>query len=290
MSLSIRNLELRRADGIPLLGPLDLNLGPDERVALVGESGSGKSLLAQALAGWLPPGVVQAGGRIEQGGPNPAWMPQDPASALNPLARLEDHLALLLRVQLGLDTTAALRRALPLLERLRLPTDRAFLRRFPGELSGGQRQRVLLAMLLSVDPAWLILDEPISALDPEVRDDFVDLMNGLQRERALGWLWITHDLAVVPAVSDRMVVLYGGHALEAGPTAQVLAHPRHPYTQRLRDAHLGLPSAESGFLEAPDRRPPGCPFQPRCADSSPGCTPWGAWKGSPSNGFRCRLS
>jgi len=302
MTLLIKHLELRRSDGIRLLGPFELALRPGERVALVGESGSGKSLLVQALFGVLPSGVQQTGGRIQAFGtpmevPSPArdgirghrmaWVPQDPLSALNPLLRLQDHLALLPRIHLGESRDTALRRLAPTLERLWVPSN--LLRRFPQEVSGGQRQRVALAMALSCDPELLILDEPTTALDPGLQGEFVSMMKGLFAERSLGWLWITHDLGLAGAVADRAVVLYGGEVLEAGPADRILHRPAHPYTQRLLSAARGEASSESGYLEAPERRTTGCPFLPRCPKGTSACQRWGPWLGSPEDGLRCEF-
>ncbi|MFZ1614506.1 MAG: ABC transporter ATP-binding protein [Holophaga sp.] len=304
MSLVIRDLEIRRHDGVPLLGPLDLDLAAGERLALVGESGSGKSLLVQAIFGLLPSGVHQTGGWVEAFDvrmdiPTPeraqirsqrlAWIPQEPLAALNPLVRLQDHLTLLPRT-LRMDPLASVpARMEQLLQRLGLPLDPAFLRRYPLEISGGQRQRVVLAMALSCNPELLILDEPTSALDPSLQEDFLKLLEGFRQERGLGWLWITHDLEVVAAMADRAMVLYGGHAVEAGPARPLLEQPRHPYTRRLREAHHGLPSTETGFLDAPDRRDAGCPFLPRCPHTRAACVPWLPWQGNPSEGIRCNL-
>jgi len=302
MTLSIRHLELRRWDGIRLLAPLDLSLRRSERVALVGESGSGKSLLVQAIFGVLPGGVHQSGGSIEAFGtrmelPGPArdairgrrlaWVPQNPLSALNPLLRLQDHLSLLPHTHLGESRSAALRRLGPLLEKLRLPRDRAFLRRYPHEISGGQRQRIALAMALSCDPELLILDEPTTALDPGLQMEFLSLIQELQTERGLGWLWITHDLGLAGAAANRIIVLYGGEMLEAGPVDRILGSASHPYTQRLLSAARGEATGESGYLEAPEKRPAGCPFQPRCPKNSPACAQWSPWRGRPEEGIRC---
>ncbi len=302
MALLIKNLELRCRDGARLLAPFELELLPGQRVALVGESGSGKSLLAQAIFGVLPPGVFQANGSIEAfgipldrssrardslRGNRLAWVPQDPLAALNPLLRIQDQLSLLPRVHLGESRPGALERLAPLLERLRLPRDPAFLRRVPQELSGGQRQRVALVMALSCNPELLILDEPTTALDPALQGEALAILGELQTDRGLGWLWITHDLEVAARVADRVTVLYGGERLEAGPTERLLRAPAHPYTQRLLSAARGEPSRESGFLEAPERRPEGCPFRPRCPMATAGCTHWAPWKGSPGDGARC---
>lgn len=292
MSLEIRNLVLTRLDGVRLLGPLDLDLAPGERLGLVGESGSGKTLLARALFGVLPPGVRQAGGTIRAFGAPPArdgrmaWVHQDPGQALHPLLTVAQHLALLPRAQRGERPAAALARLAPLLERLALPGDRAFLRRRPHQLSGGQRQRLCLAMALSCDPALLVLDEPTTALDPLAQAAFLDLVLGLQRERGLGVLWITHDLGLA-AACERLLVLYGGQAVEAGPTARLLSEPRHPYTARLLAAARQEPAAEAGFLAAPEDRPPGCPFRPRCPAPTARCAVPRPWRGSPADGLRC---
>ena len=299
MSLAIDALLLHRADGVRLLGPLSLSLAPGERLGLVGESGSGKSLLAQAMFGVLPPGVRQAGGVIQSFGISPGatddstsgarftWVPQDPLQALNPLLTLGEHLALLPGIHRRESARVALARLVPLLERLRLPRDPAFLGRFPHQISGGQRQRICLAMALSCDPELLILDEPTTALDALVQREFLDLMRELQRERSLGTLWITHDLAVAAEVSDRLLVLYGGEPMEAGPTSRLLSTPSHPYTARLLEAARRTPSEEAGFLPSPQDRPAGCPFQPRCARAQTTCSNWGVWQGSSEAGVRC---
>ncbi len=302
MTLRLDGLELRRADGVPLLAPVSLALGKGDRLGLVGESGSGKSLLVQATFGVLPPGTVQSGGsveafgvRMDREGPGRdrirgarlAWVPQDPLQALNPFLRVQDHLNLLPKVHRREGKVSTLARLDPLLERLRLPRDRAFLRKYPGELSGGQRQRLCLAMALSCDPELLILDEPTTALDPTVQAEFLSLMLELQAERGLGYLWISHDLGVVAAVTDRILVLYGGHAMEAGPTARILAAPRHPYTARLLSAARKEPAAESGYLPGPGLRPEGCPFRGRCPEEVPSCAAWGPWRGAEEDGLRC---
>ena len=293
MSLEIRNLVLTRLDGVHLLGPLDLDLAPGERLGLVGESGSGKSLLARTLAGLLPPGIVQATGTARVFGvpPRPdgriGWVPQDPGLVLNPLLTVGEHLALLPRALRDEAPRTALVRLVPLLQRLGLPGDRAFLGRRPHQLSGGQRQRLALAMALSCDPGLLVLDEPTTALDPLAQAAFLGLVLGLQRARGLGVLWITHDLALAAAACERLLVLYGGQAVEAGPAARILSAPRHPYTARLLAAARQEPSTEGGFLAAPEDRPPGCPFRPRCPAPTLRCGVPRPWRGSPVDGLRC---
>lgn len=302
MTLRVEGLALARADGATLLAPLDLRLEPGDRRGLVGESGSGKSLLVQAVFGVLPPGVAQVTGHISAFGvpmdrPHPdrdrirgrrlAWVPQDPLQALNPFLRAKDQLALLPGVHLGESPRASLARLSPLLERLRLPRDRGFLHRHPHDLSGGQRQRLVLAMALSCDPDLLILDEPTTALDPTVQAEFLNIILELQKERNLGYLWISHDLGVVASVTERILVLYGGQAMEAGSTSQVLSSPRHPYTRRLLEAARREPAREAGYLPGPGERLPGCPFRGRCAEARASCCEWRPWQGDPDQGLRC---
>ncbi|HJW72345.1 MAG TPA: ABC transporter ATP-binding protein [Geothrix sp.] len=302
MTLEIDNLSLSRADGVPLLGPVSLALAPGMRLGLVGESGSGKSLLVRALFGTLPEGVHQTGGSILAFGvpmdrPGPgrdqvrgarlAWIPQDPGEALNPLLTLGDQLSLLPGVHRRESRQKTLTRLGPLLDRLGLPTGRAFLNRFPSEISGGQRQRICLVMALSCDPGLLILDEPTTALDVQAQRAFLDLLLEVQAERNLGFLWVTHDLALAATACDRLLVIYGGFLLETGPTSQLLTSPRHPYTTRLLAAALGRPHQESGFLPAPEDRPLGCPFQPRCRSARKSCETWSPWRASHEFGLRC---
>ena len=302
MTLLINNLTLHRADGAPLLEAFGLALRPGERVALVGESGSGKSLLTQAIFGVLPGGVRQESGTLEAFGvaldrPSPArdrlrgrrlaWIPQEPLAALNPLLRLQDALALLPRVHRQESRRACLARMAPLLTRLGLPGEAAFLRRFPGEISGGQRQRMALAVALSCDPDLLVLDEPTSALDPDHREGLLATMAERRAEQGLGWLWITHDLDIAARVADHLIVLYGGQTVERGPAEALLEAPAHPYTQRLLSASRGEPSTESGFLEAPEARPTGCRFRLRCPKAQPLCAKGAPWRGSPLHGVRC---
>ena len=137
-------------------------------------------------------------------------------------------------------------------------------------------------MALSCDPGLLVLDEPTTALDPMAQKAFLDLVFELQRERGLGFLWITHDLGLAARACERLLVLYGGEAMEAGPTARLLSTPGHPYTARLLAAARRQPSVESGFLLAPQDRPDGCPFRPRCADPGEACGHWGPWRGDPT--------
>ncbi len=303
MSLIVEALNLQRADGVSLLGPLTLSLARGERLGLVGESGSGKSLLVQALFGVLPQGVRQRAGSISAfgipmnrpgrgrdtlRGRRLAWVPQDPLQALSPLLTVEEHLALLPGVHFRESSQQSLDRLGPLLTQLGLPTQTDFLERFPHQLSGGQCQRLGLAMALSCDPELLVLDEPTTALDPLAQRGFLDLVLQLHRERGLGVLWITHDLALAALACDRLLVLYGGQLLEAGPATRLLTKPGHPYTARLLAAARHQDSQDSSYLPAPQDRPAGgCAFRPRCPRTQDRCVREVPWRGTTSEGLRC---
>ena len=243
----ISNLKIYDPLGTPRLGPLDLDLDPGSRTALVGPSGSGKTLLIRALFGVLPRGCSQTGQleafghRLE--GPRPrslrrrmAWVPQAVDTALNPFLSLADHLTRLPASLLDEPAAHALDRLRPLLERLGLPATPDFLGRKPSALSGGQRQRLLLAMALSCTPDLLVLDEPTTGLDPIRQAELVSLLQDLRADCGLGWLWVTHDLALAAQVSDRMVVLEEGRRTDDGPTADLLRAPESGALIRLVDA------------------------------------------------------
>lgn len=293
MCLVAQDLTIRTRDGARLLGPLDLRIESGERVGLVGESGSGKSLLGRAMMGFAPRGLELFVSRSLMGREpghdwrHLAWVPQEASMALHPLLSVGEHLTLLAGMCLEEPTSRGKSRLTAMLERLGLPVDGAFLGRFPGQLSGGQRQRLALVMALGAGPRFLILDEPTSALDETSCRAVAELIGELQRERGMGCLWIGHDLGIMASVTDRLLVLYGGTLLEAGPTRRLLASPRSPYLARLIAAARGEPSEDSGFLPAPERWPQGCPFRPRCPDQGQACGEEVTWEGLPEDGVRC---
>jgi peptide/nickel transport system ATP-binding protein len=224
---------------------------PGEVVGLVGESGSGKTTIGRAAVGLLP----ASGGRVLLDGADLARLPraalrrarrglamvhQDPAASLDPRQSVGESVAEPLRVHGTRPGPELERRVGELLESVRLP--RAFAARRPGELSGGQRQRVALARALSLSPRLLIADEPTSALDVSVQADVLELFAGLQRELGFACLFVSHDLAVVERVADRVAVLRAGELLELGPPAQVFGAPAHDYSRRLVDAVPRVPA------------------------------------------------
>lgn len=247
---------------------VSLALARGERVGLIGESGSGKSSLARALLGLEPVvgGEVRFDGQPMVDAP-PAlrrrFQPvfQDVGSALNPRQRLRDVLAEPFVVH-GRPVTDAVLGAL--LEQVQLGAE--LLERLPRELSVGQRQRVNLARALALDPELLLLDEPVSALDVSVQAQVLNLLNGLVAGRGLSLLVISHDLDVVAHLCQRVLVLFAGRVVEAGPTEALLARPRHPYTRALVAARSGAGRA----AEAPPAET-GCAYRPRCPDAVAAC-------------------
>ena len=265
----------------------DVNVALDRGAALgvVGESGCGKSTLARLLLRLIP----LSGGRIAFDGQDitaldeRAMRPlrrrmqlihQNPSAALDPRLTAEDAVAEPLRVQ-GLASGRALRdRVAALLSEVGLPP--AFLHRFPHELSGGQKQRVCIARALALEPELLVLDEPTSALDVSVQAQILDVLDRLRARHGLAYLFISHNLAVVRQVCERVAVMYLGRIVEEGPAAEVLGAPRHPYTRALlrsvpRLEARGITAAAAGEPPNPAAPPRGCAFHPRCTIAVPAC-------------------
>jgi peptide/nickel transport system ATP-binding protein len=220
-------------------------------VALVGESGSGKSVSSLAIMGLLPSGVAHIGAgssivfngadllqqtqaaRRDMAGRDIAMIFQEPMSSLNPVFSVGFQIAEVLRLHLKLDARAARQRTLALLAEVGLPDPAHAINAYPSELSGGQQQRVMIAMAIACEPQLLIADEPTTALDVTVQRQIMTLLAQLQRKRHMAMLFITHDLALVADIADRVVVMRHGQVREEGAAAQVLGSPRDPYTQAL---------------------------------------------------------
>ena len=271
-----------------------LHLDPGECLGLIGESGSGKSVTALSLMGLVasPPGVITGGAVRLEGqdvigapynvlrsmrGRKVAYIFQDPLSTLHPLYRIGDQLIEAIRVHDPVSHAEAQRRAIKLLEDVRIPNPAQRARAFPHELSGGMRQRVGIAMALANDPDIIIADEPTTALDVTVQAQVLALLDDLRRSRGLAILFITHDFGVVAQLCDRVAVMYGGRIVETGPTADILAAPAHPYTRRLIACVPELGggrrdlAAIPGLPPAVDALPPGCAFAPRCDKAGDAC-------------------
>ncbi|MPZ28348.1 MAG: ATP-binding cassette domain-containing protein [Micromonosporaceae bacterium] len=267
------------ADQFTAVVDVDLSVSSGETVALVGESGSGKTTVAKAIVGLVPP----AAGTMEFAG-RPLWDPahrrprrdrriqmlfQNPYPSLDPRMSVERILWEPLHAR-GVARSA--RRARPrideALQDVGLP--RSALPMRPGQLSGGQRQRLAIARLLLMDPEIVLADEPTSALDVSIQAQIVHLLAGKQAERGIGYLLVSHDLGLVNAMADQIVVLYSGLVMEAGPVREVIRDPRHPYTFALRGAIPQLQRGRhpltvlAGDPPSPRSRPSGCPFSSRC--------------------------
>lgn len=247
--LSVENLSVtyhRGRTSVAALHNVSLQLFHGERVAVVGESGSGKTTLARAIAGLVPVcgGTIRIQGQVrgtsgrrpvENGRSTVQMVFQDAAGSLNAHMRVGQMLREVLRVHRRVASAAeADARAQHLLAQVGLPA--GVLSAYPGELSGGQCQRVSLARALALQPALLIADEPVSALDVSVQARVLQLLQHLSESLPLACLLIAHDLAMVRHVCERIVVLHQGRIIESGATATLLSRPQHPYTQALLEA------------------------------------------------------
>ena len=248
-----------------------------EVLAIVGESGCGKTTLARMLLGLLAPssGLIRFAGRpIEEIGRarvasqvQPVF--QDPYSSLNPRKTLGQIIGLPLSVHRVGDRVRRRARVAEMMALVGLPPH--LVHAFPNQLSGGQRQRVAIARALAIEPAVVVYDEPTSALDVSVQAQILNLLQELRRALDLTYVFISHDLAVVEHIADRVAVMYLGRLVELGATGQVFERPRHPYTETLLrsiltpDPALGLPGGPpDGEFPDPLDPPAGCRFHPRC--------------------------
>ncbi|MEO7195313.1 MAG: ABC transporter ATP-binding protein [Pseudonocardiaceae bacterium] len=248
----------RRPDGslATVVSHVSLSLAPGQILGLVGESGCGKSSLALACMGAIPDGgVITSGSVTVEGldlltappqtlralwGRHLAHVPQNPATSLHPAMRIGRQLAQPITTHLGLTGRQLRDRATELLDRVGITHPRQALRRYPHEFSGGQQQRIALALAISCDPQVLILDEPTTGLDVTTEAKIVALLTGIITNTGAAALYISHNLALVSTVADRLLVMYAGKIVESGATRDVVHHPRHPYTRALLAA---LPSA-----------------------------------------------
>lgn len=295
--LRVENLHVSVGAGREAVRAVSFAVGRGESVGLVGESGSGKTLTCRAVLGVLPPGVAVTGGAIHLGGdPEPtdltgldrrgwdavrgnrlAAVFQDPASYLNPSLTVGRQLAEQLRLKRGLRRADTRTAAVELLAAMGLRRPAAVYDQYPHELSGGMLQRALIAIAVAGEPELLVADEATTALDAAVQAEVLELLRHLRETRGLALLLVSHDLAVVAEVCDRVAVFYAGEIVEQGPTAEVIANPRHPYTEALlRVASLG--DWRRRDLEVIPGRPPepgampaGCRFAARCAHAADAC-------------------
>jgi peptide/nickel transport system ATP-binding protein len=277
---------------VDVVDDIDLVLKPGEVVGLVGESGSGKTTVGTSLLGYSRAGAVISSGKVlledrdvlklpwkevrKLRGEEIAYVPQDPASALNPSIRIGKQLAELLQLR-GVGThESRLQGAREGLAEVGLPNDDEFLSRYAHQLSGGQVQRVALAMAFLPKPKVLVLDEPTTGLDVTTQAMVLSTMAQLCRTHGVSALYVTHDLAVVANIADRVAVMYAGQIVELGPRDEMFHDPSHPYTRALLDSipHLSQARALTGIpgrTPAPGARPSGCRFNDRCSFALDAC-------------------
>ncbi len=269
-----RTVDARAVDGVSL----DILTG--QVVGLVGESGCGKSTLGRVALGLLPPtaGAVRFRGRdlaklgkeeLRALRKDMQIIFQDPFASLNPRMRVRDIVTEPLVIHRLAGPAELNARGARLLEKVGLTADA--LDRYPHEFSGGQRQRIGIARALASDPAFIVADEPVSALDVSVQAQIINLLGDLQHDLGLAFLFIAHDLNVVRHFSDRVAVMYLGKIVEIAPAEEIYQKPSHPYTEALlADIPVPDPTIEKkhilleGDIPSPTQIPPGCRFHPRC--------------------------
>lgn len=314
-TLSVRDLRVSFGSGTratQVLHGIDLSIQPGEIHGLVGESGSGKTLLALSMLGLLPQGA-QRQGAVALGetvlsdlserklrairGARISMVFQEPMTALNPVKTIGDQIADAIEVRSATKPSLHERgrtrdTVIALLSSVRIEDPARCASSFPHMISGGERQRAMIAMAIANQPDIIIADEPTTALDVTVQAEILDLLVELVERRGMGMLFISHDLAVVGEIADRVSVLYAGRVVETGPVHKVLGDAKHPYTQGLMASSLipqemngtgGERGVDTGRIKrpplpvipgtvpSPKALPNGCAFSPRCAEKDPRC-------------------
>jgi peptide/nickel transport system ATP-binding protein len=294
--LAVSGLETHfetKAGVVRAVNGVSFEVRPGEILGLVGESGSGKSITGFSILG-----LIQAPGRIAAGsirfkgeelvgapqerlqslrGHDIAMVFQDPMMTLNPVLRIDTQIIEAIQAHDEVPRQVAWRRAVEALERVGIPSPETRLTAYPHEFSGGMRQRVAIAIALLHKPALIIADEPTTALDVTIQAQIIHEMQELCRTSGTALIWITHDLAIVDSLADRLCVMYAGRIVEQGPAREVIARPAHPYTRGLLDS---IPTRNKrgarlnqipGMTPSPLALPSGCPFRPRCFRADEAC-------------------
>lgn len=287
--LDVQHVFRRGGKEVHACNGVSLSVDAGETVAVIGESGSGKTTLGRIALGLLTPtsGTIRFDGTDLKGLGRSDMRTlrsklqvvfQEPYESLNPRMKIADIVAEPLIIhESGLSRKARQERVLETLERVGLTKEQA--ERYPRGLSGGQQQRVGIARAIVTEPRLIVLDEPTSSLDVSVRARVLDLLRELQRQQNLGYVFISHDLATVASISDRVAVMYLGQIVEQGPTSEVLSSPRHPYTRALLSAALSTEVGDKrlhvplhGEIPNPSQAPSSCVLLGRCPIQIEECT------------------
>jgi oligopeptide transport system ATP-binding protein len=302
--LEVRDLtvEFATEDGIVrAVDDVSFHIERGETLVVVGESGSGKSVTSLAVMGLVanPPGRIASGTILLRGrdgtvrdltrvdrtalrqirGNEIAMIFQEPMTSLNPIYTIGDQIIEAIRLHQGKSGREAFARGVEMLELLGIPEPARRMRSYPHQMSGGMRQRAMIAMALSCRPTLLIADEPTTALDVTIQAQILELIQRLQRELGMAVIFITHNLGVAAEIADRIMVMYAGKIVEAGPARAIFHQPRMPYTIGLLNSvpRLGIDRATQhelaaipGNVPSPRDLPPGCAFHPRCGYFAPG--------------------
>ncbi len=302
--LEVRDLRVEFAvegGAVAAVDGVSFHIDRGETLVVVGESGSGKSVTALSLMRLIesPPGRIASGeillsgrdGRVRDltkldmaemrglRGNDIAMIFQEPMTSLNPVYTVGDQIIEAIQLHQGKSGRAAFDHAVEMLAHLGIPEPKRRMKSYPHQMSGGMRQRAMIAMALSCNPALLIADEPTTALDVTIQAQILELMKKLQRELGMAVIFITHNLGVAAEIADRIMVMYAGRVVEAGPARAIFREPRMPYTIGLLNSvpRLGMAQDAHATLSAipgnvPDARhiPRGCAFHPRCGFFEPG--------------------
>jgi peptide/nickel transport system ATP-binding protein len=285
-AVAVQDLQVAiESTGTPVISEVSFEIARGEIFGVVGESGSGKTTVGLALLGHARRGLRIAGGTVLLGdrdilaldeeqlrrlrGSLVSYVPQDPASSLNPALRIGTQLREVIEAHGNQPDSAVSERVAETMGEVALPDDRAFLKRYPHELSGGQQQRVGLAMAFANRPRLIVLDEPTTGLDVTTQAHVLSTVRELATLHDVAALYVSHDLAVVATLAERVAVMYAGRVVEIGGADELFRSAAHPYTRRLVGAIPRLTGGRSlvgipGHAVSPGRRPPGCSFAPRC--------------------------
>jgi peptide/nickel transport system ATP-binding protein len=289
--LRVENLRIElpiRRDVLTAIDDVSFAIAPGEVLGVVGESGAGKSLTGAAIIGLLEPPLRIAAGRITLAGRRIDNLPseamrrirgreigaifQDPLTSLNPLYTIGRQLVETIRTHLDLSPAAARDRALALLREVGIAGAEARIDHYPHQFSGGMRQRVVIALAIAANPRLIIADEPTTALDVSIQAQIIALLKRLCRDHGTAVMLITHDMGVIAETAHRVAVMYAGRIVEIGEVAEIVAHPRHPYTRGLMDSIPRIGGRRQrlrqvdGAMPRLGAIPPGCPFSPRCPE------------------------